>query len=312
MNTQLLLIFLSVFIGTASLSAHQPNARIIQANGIRLFTQSIGTKDPAIIVLHGGPGLGHDYFLPQFEALAEHARVIFYDQRSAGRSSGELTEKVMNLETFAKDLEAIRKAYGLDSFFLVGHSWGSLVALQYAAEYPENLAGVVFVSSAALCSEETIFCYKELMSKRMAPYQKEIDAIQRSPKYAQRDPATLEQFCRLYYRPYVYNPEHVNNITLFFTPESTQKYLNSVEVSQKHFWQNYNVTNLLHRIICPVLAIHGDADPWYCKTAETIYETIEQAELITLENCGHLPFVEQPEAFFSALTDFIKKHHARL
>tara|TARA_B100001248_G_scaffold258594_1_gene242992 strand:+ start:13244 stop:14188 length:945 start_codon:yes stop_codon:yes gene_type:complete len=311
-KAQVLFLLLSFFIGVTPAIAHQPTARIVKANGIRLFTQSIGKKGPAIIVLHGGPGLGHDYLLPQFEALADHAQVIFYDQRSAGRSTGEMTPKIMNLETFAKDLEAIRKAYDLDSFFLVGHSWGSLVAMQYATQYPDKLAGVVFVSSAALCSEETMSCYKELMSKGMAPYQKEIDSIQRSPEYAQRDPATLERFCRVWYRPCVYNPEHVNNITIFFTPDSIQKYLDSTDISQKHFWQNYNVTALLHNIACPVLAIHGDNDPWYVKTAETICDTIEQAELVTIENCGHLPFVEQPEAFFGALTDFIQKHHARL
>jgi proline iminopeptidase len=112
---------------------------------MKLFSQSFGTGTP-IIVVHGGPGLDHAYFLPQMLELAKDHQLIFYDQRGSGKSlETELSPELMNVNQFIQDLEDLRKDLGLNSFVLLGHSWGGELAMHYAVTYPESISALILM-----------------------------------------------------------------------------------------------------------------------------------------------------------------------
>lgn len=98
-------------------------------NDTDLYCRCSGVGE-AIVVLHGGPGVPHDYFLPHLESLSDHHRVIFFDQRGTGRSSADIDPATITMENFIADLEALRVSYGLETMHLLGHSWGGLLAMQ--------------------------------------------------------------------------------------------------------------------------------------------------------------------------------------
>lgn len=120
----------------------------------KLFYRAVGNGLP-LIVLHGGPGLSQDYLLPQLYKLAENNLVIFYDQRGSGKSlETKLDEKHININQFVEDLETLRTSLGFDKFILMGHSWGGLLAMQYAIDHQENLIGLILLNTAPADSNE--------------------------------------------------------------------------------------------------------------------------------------------------------------
>src|SRR5918911_5719625 len=101
-----------------------------------------------VLLLHGGPGAGHDY-LESLEALAETGRrAIFYDQLGCGRSDrGD--ESLWTVETYVEEVGAVREALGLERIHLFGSSWGGMLAMEYALTQPRGLASLVLASAPA-------------------------------------------------------------------------------------------------------------------------------------------------------------------
>ncbi len=112
----------------------------------RVARSAISSSNTPLLLLHGGPGMGSDYFEP-LEAMADKGRtVIRFDQLGCGRSDRPRELSLWMLESCVEQTESIRKALGLDRIHLLGHSWGGMVALEYLLTYPQH------VQKACLCS----------------------------------------------------------------------------------------------------------------------------------------------------------------
>ena len=107
-------------------------------NGTELFVKTMGKGEP-ILIVHGGPGLSHDYYLPHLESLAQDHQLIFYDQRVSGASLMNVDSSSINLDAFIEDIEALRKKFGIRVINLMAHSFGGLIAMNYAIKYPEKV-----------------------------------------------------------------------------------------------------------------------------------------------------------------------------
>ena len=102
-----------------------------------------------LLVLHGGPGVPHDY-LEDLAVLAETGRpVVFYDQLGCGKSDHPDDLGLWIMDTFVDEIGAVRDALGLDRFHLLGHSWGGWLALEYALGQPSGLESMVLASTSA-------------------------------------------------------------------------------------------------------------------------------------------------------------------
>ena len=102
---------------------------------------------PAVF-LHGGPGGTHGVFMANL-GLADERAVILYDQLDSGRSDRPNDPANWRVERFVEELEAVRAALGVERWHVVGHSWGSAIALEYAVRYPEHVASTVLGSVAS-------------------------------------------------------------------------------------------------------------------------------------------------------------------
>src|SRR5215467_6918590 len=114
----------------------------IDAHGVLIYYTTIGRGAPLMIV-HGGPGASHDYFLPYLLPLARHNRLIFIDERGSGRSEKLEDPAGYTVENMVEDTEAVRTALGLGKINLLGHSFGGALAQAYALKYQENLAHLI-------------------------------------------------------------------------------------------------------------------------------------------------------------------------
>src|SRR5215204_1866071 len=100
----------------------------------RLYCRTVGKGRP-IIVLHGGPDFDHHYLLPEMDRLADSFCLIYYDQRGRGRSAEGVAPEDVSIDSEIEDLDSVRRHFGLDSVTVLGHSWGGLVAMEYATRH---------------------------------------------------------------------------------------------------------------------------------------------------------------------------------
>jgi proline iminopeptidase len=104
-----------------------------------LYAREVG-QGTAIIILHGGPDFDHSYLLPELDRLSDSFHLIYYDQRGRGRSADRVQPEDVTLASDVADLEKVRQYFHLGSVVLLGHSWGTVLALEYALRYPERLS----------------------------------------------------------------------------------------------------------------------------------------------------------------------------
>lgn len=120
---------------------------LARLSDVDLFYQDIGAGLP-LLVHHGGPGFDHSSICPFLEDMAGCLRLVCFDHRGTGRSSRPRGDEY-DISAFARDIEGLRRFLGVPQISLLGHSFGGMVALQYALEYPEVLSRLVLVSTAA-------------------------------------------------------------------------------------------------------------------------------------------------------------------
>jgi proline iminopeptidase len=108
----------------------------VRVRGANLFCRELGEGLP-IAVLHGGPDFDHTYLLPQLDLLADYFRLIYYDQRGRGRSADHVRADEVTIESEIADLDALREHFQLSSIAALGHSWGGVLAMEYAIRRPE-------------------------------------------------------------------------------------------------------------------------------------------------------------------------------
>src|SRR5947209_9148479 len=109
----------------------------VDANGVMIYYVTVGRGAPLVIV-HGGPGASHDYFLPYLLPLARHNKLIFIDERGSGRSEKLEDPSGYTIENMVEDVEAVRQALGLGKISLLGHSYGGALVQAYTLKYQKN------------------------------------------------------------------------------------------------------------------------------------------------------------------------------
>lgn len=274
----------------------------------KLFYRTVGKGLP-LIVLHGEPGLSQDYLLPQLYKLAENNLVIFYDQRGSGRSlETKLDENYINIDQFIEDLETLRTALGFDKFILMGHSWGGLLAMQYAVEYQENLIGLILLNTAPADykGQKAFIDEFELRTKNIHNDIKPFFAYE---DFKELNAAQISDLYRKLFSVYFYNPKEVKDLSLNFSVASSQSGFKVMEEMSKTYWlqPNVNLFPSLKKLAVPTFILHGKQDIVPAWTAQEIKDAIPQSEIVILDHCDHFPYIEQLSQFFYELNNFLKK-----
>lgn len=279
----------------------------VNSGDAKLFCRIAGKGKP-LIVIHGGPGLTQDYLLPGMYELAKNNLTIFYDQWGCGRSTGEINKDTITIKAAVEDIEAIRRSFGFDKISLLGHSWGGFIAMNYAIIHPEHVDKLIISNSFPSTSKDWALCHKEY-AKRMNPIQEEINKITNSQEFVQANSKTVEEFYRLIFRQYFYNPEKANLLNLWMT---TPAILNGNKV-YKYFGENlmdteFDFTNDLKKLKTQTLVIAGDADLILPITSQHTHESIPASKYVQMQNCGHFPYIEDPATYFKHIQEFLNSH----
>src|SRR5437899_11094783 len=119
---------------------------LVDAHGVLIYYKTVGRGAPLVLV-HGGPGASHDYFLPYLLPLARQNRLIFIDERGSGRSEKLDNPAGYTVENMVEDTEAVRRELSLGKISLLGHSYGGVLAQAYAFKYQANLSHLLLCST---------------------------------------------------------------------------------------------------------------------------------------------------------------------
>ena len=285
-----------------------PRESHIPVKNAELFYREVGHGQP-IIVLHGGPDFDHVYLLPDMDRLSDSYRLIYYDQRGRGKSLGDVQPEDVSIQTEIDDLERLRQYFQLDSVVLLGHSWGGILAMQYAIRHPEYVSHLILMNTAP-ASQEDYFMLRGEILRRKAAYQVELNALVSSSAYQEGDPEAVAAYYRIHFMVTIRQPEHLEKLLSHmrssFTKETILKGRAIENQLYKETWESgeYDLFPRLKGLTVPTLVLHGDYDFVPAECAFHIAQTIPGARFALLKECGHFSYIESPDAVRKAIADF--------
>jgi proline iminopeptidase len=266
-----------------------------------LFYYHTGKGEP-IIFIHGGPGLNHSYFLPYTDRLASSYHLIYYDQKSCGQAEIPVDTNDMRLDAFVNDIESVRLKFGLKKFHLLGHSWGTLLAIKYALKYPQNLSSLILVNPAATSSQDVREASKILNGKFDYTDQLNRTQIIESTEFKTGSPKAMEKLFLLGFRQNMAQKNLADSIQLKI-PEDFAKRNGSLKYLFRDL-VDYDLYPVLKNITTRTLIIEGDQDVGL-GASEKIRTQIPSSTYKIIKDAGHFTFIEQPAEFDSILKSFI-------
>lgn len=297
------LVYSMLLVAVSNMASAQGEERLLRVNGTEINVRIIGKGSP-IMVVHGGPGLNHSYFLPHFKKLASKHRLIFIDQRACGQSSGSLDSAQMSLDWFVKDMEAIRKELKLGKVSVLAHSWGGLLGMLYASRYPESIRSLIISNSVSPKVGEYDKQTNQIVNSR---YSKEDSTLRaqtlKSKAFKEGDLEAYGLLFKVSFKQSFFNRSYIDSLNLALPPDFVQKrkvlFFMSKELSDYNFYPELN------KIKCRTLIIHGDFDAIPIELAQNINKSIHASTLSVIKDAGHFPFIEQKISFFKVVEDFL-------
>lgn len=271
---------------------------------VPLYWAEYGDPDaPALLMLHGGPGASHEYLLPQMLELAREHRLVTYDQRGGGRSKHDDDRATIGWREQVADVALVAKELNVDPLDLVGYSWGGLLALLYSIEAAAGRVEPKPVKLALLDPAPINRSYREQFEAEFARRQAspEIAAMRQelqSSGLRERDPDAFRQRTfELSVAGYFADPRRAHDLTPFRVTGRVQQ---SIWASLG----DYDLRPALGTIGVPAFVAHGRQDPIPLESSEKVAQALG-AEILVLDGCGHVPYVERPESLFPPLLHFL-------
>ena len=224
-------------------------------NGTNLFF-SVKGKGEYLLVIHGGPGLNHSYFKPHLNPLENTFKVVYYDQRACGKSSIPASDSI-SLKFLVDDIEEIRKVLKTEKINILAHSWGVVLAIRYALQYPGRINKLI-LSDPVMLSRE----YDQEAAALVQKNSTKEDSVARAKIVSDGnlDTKDYEELFRLSFKPSAYNRDNVAKINLNL-PDNFGVASNALFTGlMKDPSMNANLYDSLRSLKVPVLIIHGQAD----------------------------------------------------
>jgi proline iminopeptidase len=282
---------------------------------VSLYARTIGSGLPTI-VLHGGPDFDHAYLLPDLDRLADVVQLIYYDQRGRGRSAKGVVARDVTMASEIEDIERIRQQFGKKRVVLLGHSWGTALALEYALRYPAHISGLILMNPAPASSSDVAVLRSAYLQKLGSSLAAQQRAIVASEAYQSGDPEAVAARYRIHFTPALVRSEHYEQLMTAmkaqFVKQGKDGILKARAVEDQLMsmtWKrpDYDLLPKLSRLPVPTLVITGDADFIPVAISEHIAEAIPGSELIVLKDCGHFAYLEHSEQVHEAVSQFIKR-----
>jgi proline iminopeptidase len=280
-----------------------------------VWTKRIGNNPKIkLLLLNGGPGATHEYF-ECFENFlpAEGIEIIYYDQLGCGNSENPNDVALWDLGRYVEEVEQVRKALNLDAtnFYLLGHSWGGILAMEYALKYQHNMKGLIISNMMSSCPEYGKYAY-EVLAKQMDPkILAELNQIEATKDFS--NPRYMELLIPNFYEKHILRfpakdwPEPVNrsmgklNQSLYVTMQGPSEFGISGKLEQ---WDRKAD---LKNIAIPTLVIGAKYDTMDPKHMEEMSKLVQNGTFLFCPKGSHMDFYDDQKVYFDGLIPFLKK-----
>jgi proline iminopeptidase len=272
---------------------------------VPLYWAAYGKKGaPRLLVLHGGPGADHRYLLPQLLHFGEKYDLLFYDQRGGGESRTRSPDPI-TWKTQVDDLSSVIRELSLDPLSIVGYSFGGLITLLYLVESYTRAElktprRVVLIDPAPITKQFRRQFEDEFARRQRDPEIQRMREELNASGLRESDPAAYRQRAfELSVAGYFADPRLATDLTPF-------RVVGRVQQSVWESLEGFDLTSKLRKAEFPVLIVHGRDDPIpLASSAEAA--ALLGAKLVVLDDCGHVPYVEQSAALFAAVDGFLSE-----
>lgn len=299
----------------------------IQTGGVKIIpiqtpkgTFNVWTKrfgnNPSIrlLLLNGGPGATHEYFecLENF-LPAENIEFIYYDQLGCGNSDNPKDTSMWDLARFVEEVEQVRKGLDLskDNFYLLGHSWGGILAMQYSLKYQDNLKGLIISNMMSSCPEYGKYA-ENVLSKQLDPGV--LDTIRMiEAKKDFQNPKYMELLLPHFYTKHILRlpleqwPEPVNrsfakmNQSLYVTMQGPSEFGIGGNLV------NWDVRSELQKIKVPTLTIGGKYDTMDPEHMKWMSTQVQDGTYLFCSKGSHMSLYDDQQTFMTGLIKFIRE-----
>lgn len=267
----------------------------IEVNGVSIYCRIIGRGYP-LAMMHGGPGSDHVSLL-SLKALSDSFTQIYYDHRCNGRSTGPEVD-TMNWRNLTADAEALRKKLGIERWGIIGHSFGGMVALEYALRYPASLSHLILIDSGASSFWVQVNA-PEIFARR--GYRRK--TVEASRRFFTGEVSPQELFLtklrimHAYY--YRFNP-----LKIIFKKHSKSN-SHAFIYGFSTLLKGWDIMNRLDEIQTPSLVLAGRHDFIFPPEHQAIIaDRLANAKLEIIEKAGH-SIGERPKEIIRLIEDFL-------
>ena len=279
----------------------------IDVEGGRVWYRIVGSGDATpLLLLHGGPG-GPSYYLNPLEQVSVDRPVIFYDQLGAGRSDRPDDMSLWNVDRFVRELAQVREALGLDEVHILGHSWGSMLAVDYMLTSPDGVQSLI-LASPVMSVRRWIDDAKRLLAEMPTELQ---ETIEQHESAGTTDSPEYQEATMAYYRRYLSlsDPWSADLETTFenFNADIYGLMWGPSEFTATGSLSTYERESELDRLDVPVLYTAGRFDEATPDSVEHYHDLTPNSEIAILENSAHMTMLDEPEAYATVVRDFLMK-----
>lgn len=282
----------------------------------KVWTKRVG-NNPSIkvLLLHSGPGGTHEFF-ESFDGYFpnESIEYIYYDQLGSYYSDQPNDNRLWTNERFVEEVEQVRKALKLDNsnFYLLGQSWGGILAMEYALKYQKNLKGLIISNMMASAPAYNKYAEEVLGPKLDTSVFAQIKAFEKNKEYT--NPKYMELLMNHYYTEHILRkpvnqwPESINRAFKHLNP-AVYVYMQGPSefgITGDATLKNWDVTQRLKTISVPTLAIGAQHDTMDPKHMEWIANEVQNGRYLHCPDGSHLSQYDDQKHYFPGVIQFLK------
>lgn len=280
--------------------------------GFKVVAYEFGAGDETVFCVNGGPGLACDYLRDAHSCLIDQDyRVVAFDQLGTGKADRPTDASLWTIGRYVEETEQVRRALDLGPVHFLGHSWGGWLGIEYALTYPDAFKTLILENTAG----DMPHLVSELERLRAALGPETVAMMQRHeaegsldhPEYqAAVTILNYRHVCRLDEWPApVKRSLDAWNMGPYVTMQGPNEFLYTGNL------KDWNRIPDMHRITVPTLITTGQHDELTPACALKMKLALPDAELHCFPNSSHMPFYEEPHAYYPALLAFLTKHRGR-
>jgi proline iminopeptidase len=297
-----------------------PQYKEVQTGGVKLikvdgkynvWTKKVGSGDIKVLLLHGGPGFGHEY-MECFESFLPQAGIEMYYYAQLGNFNSDQPDDptLWNVDRYREEVEQVRKGLGLNNFYVVGQSWGGVLAMEYAFKYQQNLKGLV-ISNMTASIPSYVKYVNELRSKFPPDVLATMEKYEKTGNYEAAEYQELimnvlysKHICRLdpWPDPLTRSFKHAN-LQIYNTMQGPNEFVVTGNFKDWSAWERLNTVKT------PTLVIGAKFDTMSIDDKKRMAMLIPNSRLLICEG-SHLAMYDDQQNYFNGLIKFLKEVEA--